>query len=70
MLLFLKSYLKVRINSALNLIGYDQKPDEKGISVITRSRLLEFAVLLDDEESLQRLRHIYELWKEDPEANP
>ncbi|CAG7722585.1 unnamed protein product [Allacma fusca] len=61
-----KEYFASKINGALDLIGWEQTGTEKGVKVILRAQLLDFACGLDQTKCVDYSKKLFQDWQANP----
>ncbi|ODM94551.1 Aminopeptidase N [Orchesella cincta] len=66
----LRDYLLPRLEGALMKIGFEQSPEDRGIIITTRSRLLTWACRLGSQMCFDYANNLFVQWMNSPEKNP
>ncbi len=66
----MQDYLLPRLEGALMKIGVEQKAEDRGAIVSTRSRLLNWACKLGSKLCLDYANDLFHKWMLNPEINP
>lgn len=68
---FIQNYTLSRISQALQYVGVEDKTGEKGVRVLLRSRLIDWACAMEDVRCMEYATKVFQNWVDSsPENNP
>jgi aminopeptidase N len=65
-----RAYILPKINAAIERLGFNQPSNEKGVNVLLRLQLLDWACALDLESCLEHSSQLLDQWMADVDTNP
>ncbi|CAG7667479.1 unnamed protein product [Allacma fusca] len=65
-----QAYFSPKFGGALDLLEWDQKPDEHGVNVLLRASLLDWACTLEHAKCKELANSYFDKWMANPAVNP